>query len=219
MFAPSLVIFDCDGVLIDSEHLASIAETRVFRRYGLDMADDFIVNHCVGLNWASGLAVVERHFQWTAPPEIVAMAEEETQRVFETELKAITGIAELLDCLPMPRCVASSSAPDRLRRTLSLVGLHDRLAPHIFSAAMVANGKPAPDLFLYAAHEMGHEPGACLVIEDSVAGVTAAKAAGMQVIGFTGGSHALPDLGPRLTALGADAIAADMQKVAIILGV
>lgn len=217
MIRPSLVIFDCDGVLIDSEHLACIAETRVFRRYGLDMAEDFIVSHCVGLSWASALALVERHFNWVAPADCAAAVIAETQRVFEAELKATAGIADLLDRLALPRCVASSSSPERLKHSLGLVGLYERLAPHIFSATMVENGKPAPDLFLHAARRMGHPPEECVVIEDSINGVSAGKAAGMNVIGFTGGSHVLPGLGARLKATGADAVVADMAEVAKIL--
>jgi HAD superfamily hydrolase (TIGR01509 family) len=218
MLRPSLVIFDCDGVLIDSEHLACIAETRVFRRYGLDMADDFIASHCIGLSFKSSLKLIEDHFHWQAPEDCVAAIHAETEAVFESELSPIAGIADLLDRLPLPRCVASSSSPERLKHSLGLVGLYERLAPHIFSATMVENGKPAPDLFLHAARRMGHPPRECVVIEDSVAGVTAGKAAGMTVIGFTGGSHVLPGLGARLKATGADAVVADMAEVARILG-
>lgn len=219
MFKPELVIFDCDGVLIDSEHLACIAETRVFRRFGLDMADDFIVNHCIGLSWASSLALVEKHFNWTAPEDCILAVHEETHRVFETELKAIAGISDLLDRLTCRRCVASSSSPERLRHSLGLVGLYESLAPHIFSATMVKHGKPAPDLFLFAAQSMGVTPAKCVVIEDSLAGVTAGKAAGMPVIGFTGGSHTGPHLTDRLLAAGAATVVADMTEVVKLLGV
>lgn len=218
MFKPELVIFDCDGVLIDSEHLACVAETRVFRRFGLDMADDFIVNHCIGLSWASSLKLIEEHFHWTAPADCVLAVHEETHRIFETELKAIAGISDLLDQLTCRRCVASSSSPERLRHSLGLVGLYESLAPHIFSASMVKHGKPAPDLFLYAAAQMNVRPEACVVIEDSIAGVTAAKAAGIPVIGFTGGSHTGPHLDDRLRAAGAAAVVGDMTDVAGLIG-
>lgn len=218
MFKPQLVIFDCDGVLIDSEHLACVAETRVFRRFGLDMADDFIVSHCIGLSWASSLALIETHFNWTAPEDCILAVHEETRHIFETELKAIAGISDLLDRLTCRRCVASSSSPERLRHSLGLVGLYESLKPHIFSATMVKNGKPAPDLFLHAAREMATDPKACVVIEDSIAGVTAAKAAGIPVIGFIGGSHARPDLTARLQEAGAAAVVADMKEVASLLG-
>lgn len=219
MFKPDLVIFDCDGVLIDSEHLACIAETRVFRRFGLDMAEDYIATHCIGLSWASTLQLIERHFDWAAPAECSDAVQAETRALFETELKAIAGIADLLGRLPCRRCVASSSTPARLQHSLSLVGLYDLLAPHIFSATMVKNGKPAPDLFLLAARQMQADPQHCVVIEDSIAGVRAAKAARIPAIGFTGGSHARPDLAARLQDAGAAAVVADMRDVAILLGV
>ena len=219
MFTPQLVIFDCDGVLIDSEHLACVAETRVFRRFGLAMADDFIVSHCIGLSWASSLKLIETHFNWTAPADCVAVVHAEIEAVFERELTAIAGISDLLDRLPTARCVASSSSPERLQHSLGLAGLYDRLAPHIFSATMVQHGKPAPDLFLHAAREMGVPPQDCVVIEDSIAGVTAAKAAGMPVIGFIGGSHTQPGLAARLYTAGASSVVGEMKEVASLLGV
>ena len=109
---------------------------------------------------------------------------------FRTELKPIDGIAKTLDSLDIPRCVASSSQIERIRLSLGVTGLLERLEPNIFSATMVQNGKPAPDLFLYAAEQMRVAPGKCVVIEDSPAGVKAARAAGMTVFAFTGGSHA-----------------------------
>ena len=130
-----------------------------------------------------------------------------------------SGCSDLLDRLTCRRCVASSSSPERLRHSLGLVGLYESLSPHIFSATMVKNGKPVPDLFLYAARKMTTEPKACVVIEDSIAGVTAAKAAGMPVIGFTGGSHVRPDLNARLLEAGAVTVVADMKEVASLLGV
>ena len=123
--------------------------------------------------------------------------------LFEAELRATTGIEAVLDALTGKVCVASSSTPDRLRHALGLVGLYERFAPHIFSAVQVRRGKPAPDLFLYAAARMDAEPAQCLVIEDSLAGVEAAVAAGMTAIGFIGGSHCRPGHAERLKALGA----------------
>ncbi len=109
---------------------------------------------------------------------------------FETELQPVAGIAETLDRLPIARCVASSSQMERIRLSLTITGLIGKLEPHLFSATMVRNGKPAPDLFLHAAQEMGTPPSACIVIEDSPAGIQAAKAAGMRVFAFAGASHA-----------------------------
>jgi len=119
-------------------------------------------------------------------------------KAFEAELIAMPGIAAVLTAIRAPVCVASSNTPKRLQYTLSRTGLLSWFAPCIFSATMVERGKPAPDLFLFAAGQMDVEPRSCLVVEDSVPGVTAAVAAGMRVIGFTGGSHCRPGHSERL---------------------
>lgn len=123
------------------------------------------------------------------------------------------GVEEALAALTCKVCVASSSSPERLRHSLSLVGLLRWFDPHIFSAAQVARGKPAPDLFLFAARQMGVEPHSCVVIEDSVPGVAGATAAGMRVIGFTGGSHCGPGHSVRLRSAGAFATLADLGEL------
>jgi HAD superfamily hydrolase (TIGR01509 family) len=149
---------------------------------------------------------------------------QETLRVrilsaFEHELEPIAGVPALLDALAVDRCVASSSHPERIRRSLELVGLLERMAPHLFSASMVSAGKPAPDLFLLAAARMAAEPARCLVVEDSEVGIRAAKAAGMTVFGFTGASHVRPKThAPRLRAAGADAILAEMAALVGLIG-
>jgi HAD superfamily hydrolase (TIGR01509 family) len=131
---------------------------------------------------------------------------------FRRELKPIPGIRTALEKLSGPRCIASSSKPERIRLSLSITGLLDQFEPHIYSATMVERGKPAPDLFLHAARDMGVQPDECLVIEDSPAGVEAANAAGMRVFGFTGGSHALAGgLAAALALLEPDAVFDDMR--------
>jgi HAD superfamily hydrolase (TIGR01509 family) len=138
---------------------------------------------------------------------------------FEHELEPIAGVPALLDALAVDRCVASSSHPERIRRSLELVGLLERMAPHLFSASMVSAGKPAPDLFLLAAARMAAEPARCLVVEDSEVGIRAAKAVGMTVFGFTGASHVRPKThAPRLRAAGADAILAEMAALVGLIG-
>lgn len=123
------------------------------------------------------------------------------------------GIHALLDRISAPVCVASSSRPERLAHTLGLTGLHHRFAPNVFSASQVANGKPAPDLFLFAAARMGAAPARCFVVEDSVAGVQAGVAAGMTVLGFCGGGHCPPEHGRALRAAGARAVFAHMDAL------
>jgi beta-phosphoglucomutase-like phosphatase (HAD superfamily) len=126
----------------------------------------------------------------------------------------MAGLIDALGEIDVPVCVASSSQPERIRVSLTLTGLIDRFEPAIFSAAAVAHGKPAPDLFLYAAGKMGGSPAECLVIEDSPAGILAARRAGMRVFAFAGGSHIAPaGLRAEVEALGPDAIFDDMHAL------
>ena len=136
---------------------------------------------------------------------------------FDSELVATPGIDAALSAIKSPVCVASSSAPDRLRYTLSLVGLFTRFDPHIFSATQVQREKPAPDLFLFAAGQMEVEPSTCLIVEDSVAGVMAAVRAGMRVIGFAGGSHCGLGHAERLRQAGADQVITDFRDLMPLL--
>jgi HAD superfamily hydrolase (TIGR01509 family) len=143
----------------------------------------------------------------------------DTLRAFDMELKAMPGIAAAVQGLSHRTCVASSSDPTRLRHSLGLTGLLPLFEGRIFSSTMVANGKPAPDLFLHAASVMEVKPGACLVIEDSVPGVVAARAAGMRVAGFTGGGHWHHDRGGAdLVAAGAAPVFSDHRDLAMIVG-
>jgi HAD superfamily hydrolase (TIGR01509 family) len=138
---------------------------------------------------------------------------------FRAELQPIAGIAEALDGIAVPYCVASSSKPERVRLSLEVTGLLDRFEPHIYSSSMVKHGKPAPDLFLHAARDMGVAPADCLVVEDSAAGIEAAKRAGMRVFAFVGGSHGAPgDLRRRSASLMPDAIFEDMSMLPRLLG-
>jgi HAD superfamily hydrolase (TIGR01509 family) len=212
-----LVIFDCDGVLIESEILSIEAEARVFARHGLPVDADFVFEHCTGLSWKSELAFMEDHFRVKLPDSISAEAVTEIEHELTTKLVAMAGIERALDTLTVPVCVASSSTPERLRLSLGKVGLYPRLAPHIFSSTMVQNGKPAPDLFLYAAQMMKAAPERCVVIEDSLHGVRAGKAAGMTVIGFTGGGHVRNGHDRRLLEAGADRLVAHHDSLAAAL--
>jgi beta-phosphoglucomutase-like phosphatase (HAD superfamily) len=211
-----LVIFDCDGVLIDSEMLACRAGAACLAEDGIVLAADEILERYTGISWAGMVADLEaRH-----GPMAVDFADRYWRRLWplmETELTAIPGVTAVLDALECKVCVASSGRPERLRHALSLVGLFERFHPHIFSATMVPRGKPAPDLFLYAADRMGAAPGRCIVIEDSLPGVAAAVAAGMPVIGFVGASHCRPGDAARLQAQGAVAVIDNMAQLLLAL--
>ena len=215
-----LLIFDCDGVLIDSEVIGCRAEAACLADAGIAISADEIIDRYVGIAMATMLADLQSRLGRAVPalpPDFADIMHRAVAAAFETELLPMPGIVELLGALPHRRCVASGSAPERLRQTLSLTGLWDSFDPHIFSATQVARGKPAPDLFLFAAGQMGVAAADCMVIEDSVPGVQAAVAAGMRVVGFTGGSHCRPGHAERLRAAGAAVACLDLRDLPALL--
>lgn len=212
----NLVIFDCDGVLIDSELLSVRADLACLAEAGITLSEDEILERYTGISTAGMLADLEaRHGRKLA--DFPRRHQQRLEVLFEAELRAIPGVTGALDRLHCPVCVASSGSPQRLRHALSLVGLFDRFHPHIFSASEVERGKPAPDLFLHAARRMGVPPQRVAVVEDSLPGVAAAVAAGMRVIGFAGGSHCRPGHARRLAAAGAVPVIDRMGQLAPIL--
>jgi HAD superfamily hydrolase (TIGR01509 family) len=185
---PDLVIFDCDGVLVDSEVLSCQCLSEVLGERGIALSEDEVVELFLGRSTVALLNHYkdDRRFDpETVLPELKARV---LQR-FGEQLRPIAGIEAVVSHLGSPFCVASSSDLDRVTRSLALTGLAPLFGNRLYTAQMVAHGKPAPDLFLYAAEQMQTAPQRTLVIEDSVSGVTAAKAAGMAVWGFVGGSH------------------------------
>jgi HAD superfamily hydrolase (TIGR01509 family) len=197
-----LVIFDCDGVLIDSEVLSIQADIECLAEDGIDLSADEILERYTGISFAGMLRDIEARYG-RCLPDFPARHQLRLRALFETHLQPILGVREVLDRLHCRSCVASSGTHERLRHALSLVGLYDRFRPNIFSVNDVARGKPAPDLFLHAADRMGVDPSRCVVIEDSLPGVAGARAAGMVAIGFTGGSHCPPGHAARLAEHGA----------------
>ena len=195
-----LVIFDCDGVLIDSEPIANRVHAQTLAGCGYAVGEEELQDRFCGISDAEMLATIEREWGRALPDDYARRIATALARQYRCSLKPIAGIAEALAGLSQPVCVASSGTPERIRLGLETVGLYDGFHPHLFSASMVRHGKPAPDLFLYAAARMGAAPERCLVIEDSPAGIEAARAAGMTAIGFCGGSP-LP-AGARGTAEG-----------------
>ena len=201
---PDLVIFDCDGVLIDSEPIVNRVHAAALTRLGYPLTSEECVRRFAGMPDRAMYEIIEAERGAPLPPAYDAETRMRIEAAYRAELRAIPGIEQALEAMGDRRlCVASSSLPDKMRLGLELVGLYDRFAPYLFSASMVARGKPAPDLFLYAAERMGALPSRCLVVEDSVAGVTAGCAAGMAVLGFTGGGHCGPGHAERLLGAGA----------------
>ncbi len=180
-----LVIFDCDGVLVDSERLTVTTEAAILTRLGWPMTVDEVVERFVGRSAAAMHAEIERHLG--RPVDWEAEFEVPTRAALERDLQPVDGIAEALDAITVPTCVASSGTHDKMAFTLGMTGLWGRFDGRIFSADEVAHGKPAPDIFLHAAHAMATSPDRCAVVEDSVSGVTAALAAGMRVVAYAGG--------------------------------
>ena len=212
-----LVVFDCDGVLVDSEVIACRVEAEVLTAIGFPHSFEDVRRDYVGLGAASVRRLIEERFGRALPEDFRARSLAAALAAFERELKPIPGIVDAIARLDGPRCVASSSDPARIRRSLELTGLLDAFDPHLFSATMVEHGKPAPDLFLHAAQSMGFPPSRCVVIEDSVPGVQAARAAGMTVLGFHGGSHCAPDHPAKLENAGAHLLFADMHDLPTLL--
>ena len=182
-----LVIFDCDGVLIDSERLAVKVDVLVLGELGWPLTEAEVIERFVGRSDTDARAEIEAHLGRKLPAGFDEATERRYREAFANELAPVDGVLDALDRITKPTCIASSGTHDHMRYTLSLTGLYERFAGRIFSAEDVANGKPAPDLFLHAAERMGATPGGCIVVEDSRHGVQAARAAGMRVLGFAGG--------------------------------
>jgi HAD superfamily hydrolase (TIGR01509 family) len=197
---PELVIFDCDGVLIDSERLSVKVDVEVLRELGWPLSEAEVIERFVGRSDRDTQAAIETHLGQELPPGWSEQMQSRYRELFAESLAPVPGVLEALDRITIPSCVASSGTHEYLRYTLGLTGLYERFAGKIFSVEDVERGKPAPDLFLYAAERMGVTPGGCVVVEDSHSGVEAARAAGMRVLAYAGGLTP-PDLleGPDTT--------------------
>jgi len=208
-----LVIFDCDGVLVDSERISVRVDVAVLARLGWPMTEAEVVERFMGRTEADMAAEIEAHLGRPLPGNWEEPFRHLYREAFEAELKPVPGILEALDAIAGPICVASSGTHERMRYTLGLTGLYPRFAGRIFSASEVARGKPAPDLFLHAASRMGVRPAACAVVEDSRYGVAAARGAGMRAFGYAGG------LSPRAWLEGPDTVVFDeMRDLPRLLG-
>jgi HAD superfamily hydrolase (TIGR01509 family) len=207
-----LVIFDCDGVLVDSEPISLRCTTAALNRFGYPVDEDDVFDRFLGSSIASMVAAVEASLGRGLAPEALDDLRREILDAFGRELRAVPGVARAVERLDRPFCVASSSIPERIRYSLRITGLLPLFEPDIFSATMVVHGKPAPDLFLLAAKRMKAEPSLCIVVEDSIHGARAGKAAGMILLGFIGGSHIRGNAarershGERLTEAGATVV-------------
>ena len=211
---PQVVIFDCDGVLVDSETIALARTRKALGRVGLKLGEAEVRERFLGLSAQSMQEFAERALGSPLPAGFQSDLARDTLADFERELKGVEGIGEAIAKLNARVCVASSSSLERIRASLRIVGYSDLFGPNVFSAADVASGKPEPDIFLYAARRLGADPRGCLVVEDSAPGVTAARRAEMTVFGFTGGAHAKGRAySAALIAAGADLVFDDMREL------
>ena len=213
-----LVIFDCDGVLVDSEVISCRAHAETLTRHGYTITSDQVLQRFLGRSMRQATLEIEAELGRSLPEDFHTQVYAEIFRSFAESLEATPHVNEVLAAITRPVCVASSGPPEKISASLNRVGLYDRFAPHIFSAVQVRKGKPAPDLFLFAAEQMRTSPKRCLVIEDSVAGVTGARAAGMTVLGFHGGSHCPPGHAGMLRTAGATATFDDMRQLPDLMG-
>ena len=210
---PDLIVFDCDGVLVDSEVLSIGGVVSVLNAAGVPATYEMIARY-FGMKQADIMLKVSEETGHDIPLDVSARIWPAVRDRFEAELKPTPGLADFLRRHPgTPRCVASSSGPDRIRNSLRLTGLTPFFGEDIFSSSQVARGKPEPDLFLFAAANMGIAPSRCVVVEDSRFGVAGAIAAGMRAIGYTGGSHIEPRHAQALAEAGAVYVERDWEAV------
>jgi HAD superfamily hydrolase (TIGR01509 family) len=208
-----MMIFDCNGVLVDSEPIAASVAARAFQDAGINMTPDMVARYFTGRRPADMFAEVEAAAGVKLPDRFASRVAAATLLRLSEDLRAIPHVTHALSWLRGPKCVASSSGLDRVRVSLESTGLERFFGSNVFSASDVKNGKPAPDLFLNIARQMGIQPQDCIVVEDSPAGVMAAGAAGMTAIGFVGGGHAGEDLPAKLAEAGAITMIADMREL------
>jgi len=208
-----LIIFDCDGVLVDSEPLAARAYERVYEKHGMKGVGPDIIAQCIGMKQADILVRIRELTGHRFPEHADGDIWAETKALFTEHLAPTAGIRQFLEGLGVERCVASSSSLERIHHSLDVTGLAPFFGEAVFSSSMVRRGKPAPDIFLYAAERMGADPAGCVVIEDSPLGVQGAVAAGMTAIGYTGGGHTYAEHASVLKSAGASLACASWTEV------
>lgn len=212
MSAVGAVIYDCDGVLVDSEPISNRLLAEALTEIGLPTTTKESVRDFMGRSMADGLALIEARLGRPVPEDFVARYDARTEAAFARELRPVPGVIEALGAISLPDCVASSGAHPKMRFSLAKVGLLARFEGRLFSATDVARGKPHPDLFLHAARRMGFDPASTAVVEDSPAGVSAARAAGMVALGYAGRTEE-----GELAAAGARTFA-DMAELPALVG-
>ena len=208
MSEPALVIFDCDGVLVDSEIIAARVDTELLAEAGIDIDVEDFIRRYAGLTFTETALRIEQDYGVPLQASIIDRSKTLLDERLGREVQAIEGARAAVMSVRGPKCICSNSTPERLEAMLTHTGLLALFSGNVFSARATESRrpKPAPDVFLQAATTMKAEPKLCFVIEDSVHGVTGAKAAGMRVIGFTGGAYSWPGHADALTEAGAETV-------------
>ena len=219
MAACELIIFDCDGTLMDSEQLAAEVEVEALAEYGITMSAKEFSRRFAGSSALMVKREIEIEMGRSLPDEFGNKVKSKMKERLWREVKTMTGAHEVLDMLNQPRCICSNADMEKLKIELTKGELWDRFRPYVFSAYEIPGQarKPKPDLFLHAAKEFEVEPGTCVVVEDSISGVLAGKAAGMRVIGFTGGSHTYQGHADTLTDAGAETVVRRLVELPAII--
>jgi HAD superfamily hydrolase (TIGR01509 family) len=184
---PRLIIFDCDGVLVDTEPISVRIDTQILNGLGCSITQEEVIERFVGRSDTEMHNELRRDFEFDLPPDLDRQTEHLYREAYQRELKPVKGIEQLLERITIESCVASSGTHDKMKFTLGLTGLYKFFEGRIYSASEVKHGKPAPDLFLHAAEQMGIPTEDCVVIEDSPYGLQAAQAAGMRAFAYGGG--------------------------------
>jgi HAD superfamily hydrolase (TIGR01509 family) len=208
-----VIIFDCNGVLVDSEPIATAVLAQELQRVGIKVTPQLIARYFTGRRPTDVLAEVEAATGVALPLNFASNVAYSTMSRLRAELRVTPHVGYALSWLRGPKCVASSSPLERIKLSLEVTDLRRYFGANLFSASDMAAGKPNPDLFLHAAARVGIDPKDCIVVEDSPAGVSAASAAGMAAIGYVGGSHAPANLGSELSKAGASAVIHDMRAL------
>ena len=213
-----LIIFDFDGVLVDSETMGCQIWSDVFKKHGMNVSAKDIMEKYTGKTGTLICSLVEQEYGYHIPDGFLDEVNETTESIMAKELKTVSGVMETLPLLPIQMCIASGSRPKRLNLCLNVTGLRKFFPDDTtFSSHFVKNGKPAPDLFFYAAEKMQVDPQKCLVVEDSASGIIGAKTAGMKAFGFLGASHCTPERAKALKDNGADLLFDDFTKLPDLL--
>lgn len=216
---PELIIFDCDGVLVDSEFLAAQVESQLLTETGYPIEPEEIAERFAGLTWTDILLQVERESGLPISASLIDASRDLLNKRLREELQVIDGVEKAVSALRYPKCIASNSTSDMLKMMLEQSTLYSQFAPNIFSAREVGDKqpKPSPNVYLHAARSFNVHPSRAVVIEDSSHGVHAARQAGMRVIGFTGGSHTYPGHAEKLADAGAETVISHHRDLGAVI--